>query len=169
MKYWITIIVASFFLVACETEAERDAMSRQEKAITDYLTQQLRDTTIALVTNNGAHRLILQSGVEPAVAFGDSISFSYIGYIFSGGSSKIIFDTNIDTFNFVPINNNGEGLMTSGKYIQGLENGLLGMKVGEKSQIIFPSSLGYGNNAVGLVPPLSALLFDVEMIKVKKQ
>jgi len=169
MKYWITIIVVSFFLVACETEVERDAISRQEKAITDYLTQQLRDTTIALVTNKGAHRLIMQSGVEPAVAFGDSISFQYIAYIFSSGSSKVIFDTNIDALNFVPINNNGEGLMTSGKYIQGLENGLLGMKVGEKSQIIFSSSLGYGNNAIGIVPPLSALLFDVEMIKVKKQ
>ena len=170
MKNLWVIGVAFFFFFGCQSEMEKDAAATQEENIKNYITWQLSsDTTITLVTNNHSYRLIKEKGQGNEIAFGDSISFAYIGYIFSSNGNHTRFDTNIDTLGFMPTINNGKGIFYSGRYISGLENGLLGMKEGEKSQIIFSSSQGYGNNAVGLVPPLSALVFDIKMITVKKQ
>jgi FKBP-type peptidyl-prolyl cis-trans isomerase FkpA len=70
-----------------------------------------------------------------------------------------------DTLGYKP--DKGQGVVGIGQYIPGLDNGLLGMQTGEKAEIIFPAAQGFGGVAVGLVPPLSALLFEVEMIRIK--
>jgi FKBP-type peptidyl-prolyl cis-trans isomerase FkpA len=43
------------------------------------------------------------------------------------------------------------------------------MKVGGKRTLIIPSDLGYGSSIVGggLIPPNSALVFDVELLSVQ--
>ncbi|MDR2358705.1 MAG: FKBP-type peptidyl-prolyl cis-trans isomerase [Prevotellaceae bacterium] len=154
-------------LCACTSEVERLAVSNQEQAINNYIsTQMTADTTIRMVANNGSYRLIITPGNAPEAAAGDSVRFYYIAYVFSKGKG-MVFDTNRDTLGFLPQVDNGQGVVGIGQYIPGLDNGLTGMKTGEKAELIFPASQGFGNMAVGLVPPLSALLFEVEMVSVK--
>ena len=57
---------------------------------------------------------------------------------------------------------------TGPKLIHGLEDGLSGARLGEEALIIFSGDDGYGNDAVGLVPANSALLFDVCVGAIKK-
>ena len=154
-------------LCACTSEVERLAVSNQEQAINNYISEQMAaDTTIRMVANNGSYRLIKTPGNAPEAAAGDSVRFYYIAYVFSKGKG-IAFDTNRDTLGFVSRVDNGQGIVGTGQYIPGLDNGLIGMKTGEKAELIFPASQGFGNVAVGLAPPLSALLFEVEMVRIK--
>jgi FKBP-type peptidyl-prolyl cis-trans isomerase 2 len=148
------------------------AVSNQEQAISSYISAQITaDTTIRMVANNGSYRLIKTHGNAPEAAVGDSVRFFYVAYVFSRGKG-MAFDTNRDTLGFYRDTlgykpDNGKGIIGAGQYILGLDNGLSGMKTGEKAEIIFPATQGFGSVAVGLVPPRSALLFEVEMVSVK--
>ncbi|MDR3350931.1 MAG: FKBP-type peptidyl-prolyl cis-trans isomerase [Prevotellaceae bacterium] len=167
MRKFILLFTVSS-LCACTSEVERAAVSNQEQAINNYISAQMKaDTTIRMVANNGSYRLVKTSGHAPAAAAGDSVKFYYIAYVFATNGKGMAFDTNRDTLGFTPRVDNGRGVVGVGQYIPGLDNGLTGMQTGEKAELIFPAAQGFGDVAVGLVPPLSALLFEVEMIEVK--
>lgn len=52
--------------------------------------------------------------------------------------------------------------------IRGWDMGLLGMKVGGKRTLLIPAYLGYSTQGSGNIPPNSHLVFDVELVSVKK-
>jgi len=54
-----------------------------------------------------------------------------------------------------------------GYVIKGWDEGVMGMKIGEKRRLFIPSDLGYGARGAGRsIPPHAALIFDVELISV---
>jgi FKBP-type peptidyl-prolyl cis-trans isomerase len=48
--------------------------------------------------------------------------------------------------------------------IRGWYDGIPGMRVGGRRQIIVPADLGYGRRAKGNIPPNSILVFEVELV-----
>jgi FKBP-type peptidyl-prolyl cis-trans isomerase len=102
---------------------------------------------------------ILKEGAgEQQVEKGNSISVHYTG-TFEDGTK---FDSSVDRnqpFNLT---------VGIGQVIQGWDQGLIGMKVGEKSKLTIPPAMAYGPAGIpGAIPPSSTLIFEVELLEIK--
>ncbi|MDD5146165.1 MAG: FKBP-type peptidyl-prolyl cis-trans isomerase [Candidatus Pacebacteria bacterium] len=107
--------------------------------------------------NSGLKIETLKEGTGTAVKVGDKVSVQYTGTLTDGTK----FDSSLDRgqpFEFV---------LGQGQVIAGWEQGILGMKVGEKRKLTIPPALGYGpKGAGGVIPPNATLIFEVELLKI---
>lgn len=55
-----------------------------------------------------------------------------------------------------------------GRVVRGMDEGTLGMRIGEKRKLFIPPSAGYGDRKVGGIPPNSNLHFEVELVNIKR-
>ena len=100
----------------------------------------------------------MEQGQGQEVKSGNVISVHYTGYLENGTK----FDSSVDRG--TPF----EFQIGMGQVIKGWEQGLIGMKVGEKRKLIIPPELGYGSTgAGGVIPPNATLIFDVELLEIK--
>ncbi len=92
---------------------------------------------------------------------GDLLVMNYTGRLENG----TIFDSNVlAEFNHVtPF----EFVLGAGQVIQGWDEGLVGMKIGDKKTLVIPPEKGYGNRAVSIIPANSTLIFEVEVVDIK--
>lgn len=90
----------------------------------------------------------------------DRVSVHYVGVALSTGEE---FDASY---------NRGEPLdfrVGIGQVIQGWDQGILGMKVGGRRQLVIPPHLGYGDRgAGGTIKPGETLIFVCDLVKVEK-
>ncbi len=55
----------------------------------------------------------------------------------------------------------------AGQVIQGWEQRVAGMKIGEMRRLTIPAKLGYGADGAGdVIPPNAPLLFDIELLAI---
>lgn len=97
---------------------------------------------------------ILTPGQGDTIRAGQLIKVHYKGSL----SDSTYFDNSYDRGE--PL----EFVLGTGQVIPGWERGLVGMKVGEIRQLNIPYELGYGDRAVGPIPPKSDLFFEVELV-----
>ena len=111
-------------------------------------------------TDSGLQYAILTESDGDEVKSGDGVSVHYSGWLEDG----TLFDSSIprDTpFTFV---------VGAGDVIAGWDEGIEGMKVGEKRQLRIPGELGYGaTGSPPRIPPNATLIFDVEVIAIDSQ
>lgn len=102
----------------------------------------------------------------------DTVTVDYTGKLLS----KVVFDSSIEqvakdngVFNpqrrYEPLK---FPLGTGRGAIVGFEFAVSLMRVGEKATVIFPARLGYGNQGRDNIPPKSPLIFELELIEIKK-
>jgi FKBP-type peptidyl-prolyl cis-trans isomerase len=60
-----------------------------------------------------------------------------------------------------------EFVLGNGEVIEGFDDGVFGMKVGGKRQLVIPPEMGYGEAGSGAIPPNATLVFVVELLEVK--
>ena len=103
------------------------------------------------------------ASTEEVAKTGDTVSMNYTGRLQNG----IVFDSNVD-----PKFNHVEPFvftLGAGQVIAGWDKGIVGIKVGEKKTLTIPPQDAYGANGIpGVIPPDSTLIFDVELIGIKK-
>ncbi|XP_040383452.1 peptidyl-prolyl cis-trans isomerase FKBP43-like [Oryza brachyantha] len=59
-------------------------------------------------------------------------------------------------------------ILGAGEVISGWDLGIKGMHVGGKRRLCIPPHLGYGDARRGNIPPNSWLIYDIELLKVKR-
>lgn len=94
---------------------------------------------------------------DEAVA-GKTVTVHYTGWLMDGTK----FDSSLDR---------GEPLsfpLGVGRVIRGWDEGVAGMRVGGKRELVIPPGLAYGaSGASGVIPPNATLRFEVEMLGVR--
>jgi FKBP-type peptidyl-prolyl cis-trans isomerase len=94
---------------------------------------------------------------------GNTVSVHYTGWLYMDGKRGAKFDSSLDR------NMPFEFPLGAGKVIRGWDEGVDGLKVGGKRELIIPPDLGYGpRGAAGVIPPNATLDFEVELLKVTK-
>ncbi|GAB1314843.1 Peptidyl-prolyl cis-trans isomerase fpr2 [Madurella fahalii] len=89
---------------------------------------------------------------------GDNINVHYRGTFTNGQKFDASYDRN-SPLNFT---------VGNGMVIKGWDEGLLGMKVGEKRKLTIPPELGYGAAGVGgVIPGNATLIFETELVNIK--
>jgi len=118
--------------------------------------------TLAPSVNTAVTQLIVVDvalGTGAVANSGSRITVSYSGFLFDANAFENKgrpFDANT-AYTFT---------LGAGTVIKGWDQGLIGMRVGGLRRLTIPPSLGYGNQAVGPIPPNSTLVFDVRLISV---
>ena len=101
---------------------------------------------------------ILVEGQGKLADEGDTVVVHYVGTFLDATK----FDSSLDKgqpFSFV---------LGSGQVIAGWEQGVLGMKVGEKRKLTITPALAYDSAGIpGAIPPNSTLIFEVELLEIK--
>ena len=112
-----------------------------------------------LTKNNSMEQ---NTNVDQVSKNGDVLIMNYTGRLTNG----TVFDSNVDPkFNHVaPF----EFTLGAGQVIAGWDEGLVGMKVGEKKTLTIAPEKAYGSRAVGSIPANSTLIFEVELVGIKQ-
>ena len=102
---------------------------------------------------------------DPVVA-GDEVSVHYTGWLYDQNAADkrgVKFDSSRDR---------GEPLvfrLGTGRVIRGWDDGIAGMQRGGKRELRIPSGLGYGARGAGkVIPPGASLVFEVELLDIRK-
>lgn len=100
---------------------------------------------------------VIAEGSGPEAKSGDTVSVHYTGMLTDGGK----FDSSVDRgapFSFP---------LGAGMVIKGWDEGIAGMKVGEKVKLTIPADLGYGASGYPpVIPPNATLVFEVELLGI---
>jgi FKBP-type peptidyl-prolyl cis-trans isomerase FkpA len=99
----------------------------------------------------------ITAGTGDVAKAGDRVSVHYVGTLTDGSKFDSSRDRN-QPFQFV---------LGQGQVIKGWDQGVAGMKVGEKRKLTIPPAMAYG--AMGRppkIPPNSTLVFEVELLAV---
>ncbi|MGL4979346.1 MAG: FKBP-type peptidyl-prolyl cis-trans isomerase, partial [Plesiomonas sp.] len=110
-----------------------------------------------MTTDSGLQYQVLQAGTgteHPTAT--DTVTVHYHGTLIDG----TVFDSSVER---------GEPIaLPLNRVIKGWTEGIPLMVVGEKTRFFIPNELAYGNRAAGKIPSGAALIFDVELLSIKR-
>ncbi len=109
-------------------------------------------------TESGLRYKMIQKGSGKNAEKGKTVSVHYEGSLENGK----VFDSSY------PRKKPIEFRLGQGQVIEGWDEGIALLLVGDKARFVIPSYLGYGaSGAGGVIPPNATLVFDVELMDVK--
>jgi FKBP-type peptidyl-prolyl cis-trans isomerase FklB len=142
--------IQHYFMELQKTEAEKSKKESEK-----FLAENSQKEGVKVLPS-GLQYKVLKEGNGPKPKLNDKVKVKYIGKLPNGK----VFDESDDTVTFT-INDN---------IILGWKEGLLLMNVGSKYEFYIPYQLGYGERGYpNLIPPYSALIFEVELLGIENK
>jgi hypothetical protein len=143
-------VVNDYFTALQDSVAEVNA-----KAGKEFLEQNAKAPGVQ-VTESGLQYLVVKEGTGAKPGPNDMVTVHYTGRLIDG----TVFDSSEER---------GEpATFAVGQVIAGWVEGLQMMQEGAAWRLFIPSELAYGSHGTGPIQPNSALIFDVQLIKVGK-
>lgn len=101
---------------------------------------------------------ILKEGEGASPKKGQKVTVHYTGWLENGKK----FDSSVDRGQKFQFN------IGQGQVIKGWDEGVIGMKIGEKAKFTIPADMAYGTRgAGGVIPPNATLIFEVELFSAQ--
>ncbi len=141
-----TITASVLMLSACSIFQKNDGNANQ------------RQLNQPVTSASGLTYVLTELGTGDAVDSNDVVTVHYTGFL----TDSTKFDSSKDRnkpFTFK---------VGSGQVIEGWDEGLSYLRVGDKATLTIPSELGYGERAQAAIPANSTLIFDIEVISSKE-
>ncbi|MCQ2136572.1 MAG: FKBP-type peptidyl-prolyl cis-trans isomerase [Bacteroidales bacterium] len=167
--------VMALALSGCTKQNLELIYNNQEDKIDKFITSLTsKQEDLRVVHNNGSHRVVLTEGEGEELKKGGRVAFYYAGYVFQSNiSASNLFATNSEevagaakweitdgAFDVTTIK------LGQDKILDGLQEGLVGVKAGEVCYIIFSGKHGFGKKPLGSIPPNSALAYQVWVVSI---
>ena len=133
------------------------------------------EDSLDVIYNNGAVRLVKTEGTGDGLEEGGAVSFYYAGYVFTSSPSSLFATNHQETAEgagFILTDEDYhifEADMRNTEMLDGLRNGLIGVKSGEVCEIAFSGKYGFGDEVFGTIPVNSALLYKIWVIGVSNE
>jgi peptidylprolyl isomerase len=147
------IMITTCLLVSCRSA------NNTENNKTGPASPAQTGNTKMIRTASGLEYEILKDGAGASPRAGNKVTVHYTGWLNNNGEKGKEFDSSVrlgQPFSFT---------IGVGQVIQGWDEGVMTMKVGEQRRLFIPSNLGYGSRGAGGVIPANAnLIFDVELL-----
>lgn len=149
----IIIIVLAFFVVQRMQTNKKVSADTLNKG-NEFLSKNMTEEGV-VTTESGLQYKVLTKGTgDNHPTSTDRVKVHYHGTLIDG----TVFDSSVSRGQAIEFGLN--------QVIKGWTEGLQLMVEGEKTRLFIPSDLGYGNRSAGSIPAGSALIFDVELIKI---
>jgi FKBP-type peptidyl-prolyl cis-trans isomerase FkpA/FKBP-type peptidyl-prolyl cis-trans isomerase FklB len=134
---------------------QTETAEKNLKAGKDYL-EKNKSAPNVKVTASGLQYVVEKEGEGKSPGKDDNVKVHYTGTLTNGEK----FDSSVDR--------GQPAEFPVGGVIPGWTEALMLMKEGSKYKLVIPSDLAYGPMGRPGIPPNSVLLFDVELLEVKK-
>jgi len=146
------------------------AFNLKDQKLKKYLEEKERKSKIFLeslgisdenliTTEIGLKYYIVKKGNGRKPNSGEIAVFHFTGYLDEGTKFSSSYENN------TPL----EAPVGVGKLLKGIDVSLMDMNQGEKRIIVVPYYLGFGEMGQPPIPPKATIIFEVELLKIKKQ
>ncbi len=162
------VILTSMLCAYSALHADASCCSGKTKSVPSHSksTEKFKKAPMEQKTKTASgleYTILVQSDQTVAPKPGATVTVHYTGWLNDNGQPGKKFDSSVDRgqkFQFK---------IGVGQVIRGWDEGVMGMKVGEKRRLYIPATLGYGARGAGaVIPPNADLIFDVELFDVSK-
>lgn len=150
MSRSLTVLAAvalSLLVVACGDSSTEPVIPQVIEEVTFDPALEI-DLSQMTRLSSGVYIQTLAEGSGEGAATGQTVDIAYVGFLTTG----VVFDAG--GFDFQ---------LGSGQVIPGFDEGVTGMKVGERRLVIIPPEQAYGLSPRGNIPGGSILIFDLEV------
>lgn len=138
-------------------QEERKQLAEKNKAEGDAFLEENKQKEGVVTLPSGLQYKVLKEGNGPKPKENDTVIAHYVGKLLDGTQ----FDSSYDRGKPLTIQVN--------RVIPGWTEALQLMPVGSKWELYIPSNLAYGARGGGsVIPPNATLIFDVELLDIKK-
>ena len=167
MNFKTSIVVSLFVVTAC---GQHDSDTVEQLAETAPATQaneaSERNAQVAsMEITPGLSARILQEGVGEPAEIGQIAVVHYTGWLHDQAAENNRgdkFDSSVDRDQYFSF------MLGAGRVIKGWDQGVVGMKVGEKRELTIAPEMGYGDRGAGsVIPPGATLVFEIELAELQ--
>lgn len=145
------VAMASF--VSCQSD-KANTVATQESNIDKYIQNTFSEKEV--YRTDGSNRVVMAQGANDTLFVGDTAILALQGYVFTTSPSTQFCSDTVSA------------VIGSGYLISGLDNGLRGALLNEECYVIFSAKYGFYDKAVGIVPTMSALSYEVKVLNIGK-
>lgn len=158
MKRTYILVIAAWTLLSASKCNESTVSDSSSEGGTSTKHSSRSASPDTVTTASGLKYIIWKKGSGEKADAGDNVSVHYAGRLLSGAA----FDNSYDRgkpFEFP---------LGGGRVIKGWDEGIAHFNVGDSATLIIPPGLGYGSADRPTIPANSTLIFDVQLMNVKK-